>query len=319
MMISFSSMCAMLSQNDRIAILTHKRPDGDTLGSAAALCLGLRKIGKRAWLFPNPEVTQKYKPMTDGLWAEEGESFGFICTVDVADKALLTDNAFEKLNRIDLAIDHHPSFTGFGGAGYCDPSAAACGEIIYALLDGMECRLDSGIADAIYTAIATDTGCFSFDNTTATTHSVAAACFEAGADYREINYRCFRLKTRARVALEGHLYSSLAMVSEGRGAVSMITRDLLQTLGATEDDTDNLASLLTQIEGVKIGALLTEMPDQGGFKISMRGRSGFNVSEICALFGGGGHAGAAGCTLENMNARDAENTIKKVIGDRLDA
>lgn len=319
MMISYSNLCGLLAQSDRIAILTHKRPDGDTLGSASALCLGLRKMGKKAWLFPNQEVTLKYKAMTDGLWAGDCENFEFVCTVDVADKALLPDNALERFKKIDLAIDHHPSFRDFGEEGYCNPSAAACGEIIYSLLCDLGCGLDGSIADAVYTAISTDTGCFSFDNTTANTHKVAAACFEAGADYREINYRCFRLKTRARVALEGHLYSSLSMLSEGRGVTTVITRDLIQKLGATDDDMDNLASLLTQIEGVKIGALLTETPERDGFKVSMRGRGGFNVSEVCAAFDGGGHAGAAGCTLYNMNARDAENAIGKAIGDRLDA
>ena len=140
----------------------------------------------------------------------------------------------------------------------------------------------------------------------------------AGADAATINYNCFRLKTRARVALEGHIYSEMQMVREGRGAAALLTRDYIEGLQATDDDCDNLASLLTQIDGVKIGALLTEVKSRDAIKVSMRGR-GIDVSAVCAKFGGGGHAGAAGCTLTGMTAEEACSAITAALEEALDA
>ncbi len=309
---TFNQITELLCGQDDIVILTHKRPDGDTLGSAAALCRGLRQLGKRAHLWPNPDLTPRFERLTAGLWAPENTEAAFVCAVDIADRALLPQNAEERFPEIDLAIDHHPSFKDYAKMGYCRPEAAGCGEIIYDLLLALGCTMDRDMADAVYTAVATDTGCFCFSNTTAYTHQVAAACFEAGANAADINYTNFRLKTRARVALEGHIYSEMQMVREGRGAIALLTRDYIEHLQATDDDCDNLGSLLTQIDGVKIGALLTEVKTRDAFKVSMRGR-GIDVSVVCGHFGGGGHAGAAGCTLAGMTAAEAAAAISKAL------
>ena len=309
MRISFDALTDVLRASDNVGILTHRRPDGDTLGCAAALCRGLRQLGKTAWLLPNPELTARYVAMTEGLWAPESFQPSFVCAVDVADRQRLCDNAPA---RIDLAIDHHPSFTDFGEKGYADASMAACGEIIYELLLALGVQIDVPMAEAIYTAVSTDTGCFCYNNTTSHTHRVGAACMDLGADWHEINYRCFRLKTRARVAMEGHLYSTMTACRGGEGAVAVITREDIARVGAAEDDLENLSSLLTQIEGVRIAALLTETPERDGFKVSMRSYA-YDVSKVCAVFGGGGHAGAAGCTIKNMDRRQAAAAVAEAM------
>ena len=317
MKISFDQICRALEEKDDICILTHKRPDGDTLGSASALCLALRQKGKNAWLCPNSGTSAKFFYLTDGLWGTEGQKAGCVCSVDIADTTLLPPEA-QVYDKIDLAIDHHPSFKDFADLGYCRPEAAGCGEIIYDIIKEWGCEFDSRMADAVYTAISTDTGCFCFSNTTAYTHVVAAECMKAGADFSNINYNCFRLKSQARIALEGHIFSSVRFLRGGRGAAAVITQQLIGDLRATDDDCDNLASLITQVDGVKIGALLTELKEGGGFRVSMRGR-GYDVSQVCGRFGGGGHAGAAGCTLKDMDADQALETICTAIGDALDA
>ena len=315
---TFNQITELLRGQDDIVILTHKRPDGDTLGSAAALCRGLRQLGKTAHLWPNPDLTPRFEALTEGLWAKEDTKAAYVCAVDIADRALLPQNAAERFVDIDMAIDHHPSFKDYGAVGYCRPEAAGCGEIIYDLLMALGCTLDKPMADAVYTAIATDTGCFCFSNTTAYTHTVAAACMAAGADAANINYVNFRLKTRARVALEGHIYSDMQMVRGGRGSAVLLTRDYIEGLQASDDDCDNLASLLTQIDGVEIGALLTEVKTRDAFKVSMRGR-GHDVSAVCGKFGGGGHAGAAGCTLTGMDGAAALAAIIQALEEELDA
>lgn len=315
MKITFNDTVSALKAADDIVILTHKRPDGDTLGSAAALCLGLRQLGKRAYLFYNSDITSRFESMVSPLWQPEGFEAKYVCAVDVADRVLLCAGAPE---HIDLAIDHHPSFKDFGTLGYCEAESAACGEIIYELLQALGCTFTQEMADAVYTAVSTDTGCFCFDNTTVRTHRVAMACFEAGADWRDINYRCFRQKSRARTELEGYIYSEMDITSGGRVAVAVITRDDIERIGASDDDLDNLSSLITQIKGVEVGVLLTETTKRGDFKVSMRSGK-YNVSEICAIFGGGGHAGAAGCTLHDTTAARAAGIVRRAIEEKINA
>lgn len=315
---AFEGALRTLRDRDGFVLLTHRRPDGDTIGSAAALCRGLRQLGKQAWLWPNPDITPRFAGLTEGLWAPENTQAGCVAAVDVADRALLPANAQEAFPVIDLAIDHHPSFRAYAGLGLCRPEAAACGEIVYDLLAALGCTLTPDMADAVYTAAATDTGCFVFDNTTQYTHQVAAACMAAGARWQEINYRCFRLKTRARAALEGQIYAGMTLLKDGRGAVALLEQALLERLGATDDDCDNLASLLAQVEGVEIGALLTEVKGGGAWKVSVRSR-GHDASRICAAFGGGGHAGAAGCTLQGLSGRAAAEAMTAALEAALDA
>lgn len=315
-MISFSEAVGHLRAADNVVFLTHKKPDGDTLGSAAALCRGLRQMGKQAWLCKNEETTDKYAFLANDLWYDGVSDIGYVCSVDVADAALLPDNM--KSMAIDLAIDHHPSFKDFGALGYCAPEMASCGEIIYSILLELGCQMTPDIANAIYTAVSTDTGCFLYGNTTENSHVVAGACISAGANYKEINYKCFSLKSKAKVALEGHLYSNMSLTKGGRCAVACISRDLIEELSAKLDDMDNLSSLIIQIEGVKAGALLTQNKERTAFKVSMRSNE-INVSEICGLFGGGGHVAAAGCTIEGTDISEAIKTIEAAIGASIDA
>lgn len=316
MTISFNQLLEELRAADDIIIMTHRKPDGDTLGSAAALTLCLRQMGKNAAMLKNPDLTPRFTPMTEGLWWQGGSLDGkYIMSVDIADRSLMCDGA---PGNIRLAVDHHSSHRPFADKIYCRPEAAACGEVIYDIIRGLGVAFTKDMADAVYTAVATDTGCFRFDNTTADSHRVAAACLEAGADFKEINYRCFRLKTKARAGIEGHLYSNMLFCRGGRGAVGVITRETIKRLGANDDDLDNLSSLIVETEGVEIGVLLTERAEKDGFKVSMRSGK-YDVSKICALFGGGGHAGAAGCTIYETSVNKTVDMLTKALEDAIDA
>ena len=171
-----------LAQRDHFAILTHRRPDGDTTGSAAALCMGLRSLGKTAYVVENPEFTPKYAHLLPGLTQEAVAQGDTLISVDVAAPNMLP-KAFEKfLERIALRIDHHGSATSFTELELVDPDAAACAEIIYDILMEMGVKLDEKMADALYTGVSTDTGCFRYANTEAHSFTVAAACAAAGGD-----------------------------------------------------------------------------------------------------------------------------------------
>lgn len=289
---------ALLRDQDNLLILTHRRPDGDTTGCAAALCLALRQLGRTAFLLRNPEMTETNAVYVTELWAPEGFAPDFVVSVDIAARSLFFPAAEAYFDRIGLAVDHHPSFEGFGAHQCVDPSRAACGEIVYEI-----CRELGGVtaevALPLYVAVSTDTGCFVYANTTANTHRVAAALLETGIDYFSVNKRHFRTKSRRRIALESALLGGMEFFHEGRGVFMAVPISLMERLGATENDAEDLSTLAGMVEDVDCGAVLRELkPDQ--WKLSLRtGANGrVNATRVCQLLGGGGHAMAAGATLE---------------------
>lgn len=287
----------LLERRDDILILTHRRPDGDTIGCAAGLCAALRQRGKAAYILPNPDVTAVNAVYAAPYWAPAGYEPAFVVSVDIAARSLFFPEAEAYLPRLDLAIDHHPSFEGFGAAQCVDSSRAACGEIVYEICRALG-EVTAEVALPLYAAVATDTGCFVYANTTANTHAVAAALLDTGIDYFAVNKRHFRTKTRARIALEADILSHLEFFHQGRGVFLAVPIALMERVGATENDAEDLSALATVVEGVDCGALLRELAP-GQWKLSLRtGADGrINATEACRLLGGGGHAMAAGATL----------------------
>lgn len=286
----------LLRQQDEILLLTHRRPDGDTIGSAAGLCAALRALGKRAYLLYNPDITEINQVYAEPYWAPAGYEPGYVVSVDIAAKSLFFKEAEAYLPCIGLAIDHHPSFEGFGEHHCVDPTRAACGEIVYEICRELG-EVTAEVALPLYAAVATDTGCFVYANTTANTHRVAAALLEAGIDAFAVNKRHFRTKSRKRIALEADLMSNIEYFHEGKGAFLTLPLALMERLEATENDADDISSLATLVEGVDCGALLRELRE-GVWKLSLRTGERVNATEACRILGGGGHAMAAGATIE---------------------
>jgi phosphoesterase RecJ-like protein len=284
----------VLRSQDNILILTHRRPDGDTIGSAVGLCMALRELGKRCYLLSNPDATELIAQYASECWLPEDFAPDFVLSVDIAARSLFLPAAEQYMDTLDLAIDHHPSFEGFGKYQCVDPSRAACGEIVFEI-----CRelgpITQAVALPLYVAVSTDTGCFVYANTTAHTHAVAAALLETGIDYFAVNKRHFRTKTKKRIALESRILDGAEYFHQGRGVFLTVPRTLMEELGATERDAEDISSLATLIEGVDCGVMLRENED-GDWKLSMRtGANGrVNASLACKLLGGGGHAMAAG-------------------------
>lgn len=296
---------------DRFLILTHKRPDGDTIGCAVGLCRALRSMGKTAAIWPNPDASALFLPYLEGLTAGEDYVPDTIVSVDVAAAGLFHQNARRWLERgVDLAIDHHPSQEFFARETCLDAGRASCGELLFDLLAHLG-RMDPQIANALYVAVSSDTGCFVYSNVTAGTHRVAAALMDAGADYKLLNKRHFRTKSWKRLKLESMLVESMDRSEDGTVAIAAVTQAMLAQLDAQESDLEDIAAVIGVLEGVKISATIRELPG-GECKISLRTFSGLNASHVCALLGGGGHAAAAGCTIPG-SAEDARKAIKAAI------
>ena len=285
-----------LARRDRFLILTHLRPDGDTVGSAAALCLALRRLGKTAHVLPNPETTSLYSNYLDGLLAPAGFSPETVVSVDIAARGLFPENAKPYLDRVDLAVDHHPSQEFFARETCLDAGRAACGEILYDIISCLG-PVTEEIAVPLYVAITTDCGCFVYGNTTAGTHRIAASLMETGIPTAALNKRHFRTKSAVRMKLEGLLVSRAELFEGGTVVIGAVTMEMMESLHATERDAEDISALLGQMEGVRTAVTLREL-DPHTCKISLRtDPDDLNASRVCALLGGGGHAAAAGATL----------------------
>lgn len=296
------SECAeILLAHDNFAIVTHRRPDGDTIGSSALLCMGLRQLGKNAYILENPEITPKYQHLHQGLtkcMAEEGD---FVVSVDVASGNMLPD-CFKHLT-FDLRIDHHGSATSFTPVELVEPGAAACGETVYWVLQEMGAELDIPMANALYTAVSTDTGCFRYANTTADTFTVAAACAKAGAEVFQINQALFETNSLARLKVQSYMLQNAIFLQNGQVAICPLPKAVEVECGANEDDLDNISGFPRTIEGVKLAVTIREEGIHR-VKMSVRAVPGQDAAALCAKFGGGGHKGAAGASM-NMSMDEA--------------
>lgn len=299
-------VAAFLRAHDSYLILTHRRPDGDTLGCAAALGAMLRQMGKTAALLPNAEVTSLYADYVAPYWAAEDYRYETVVSVDLAALGLFPDNAERFKNRVDLAIDHHPSYEGFGRESCVHPECAACGEILYELAVELG-QLTPAVALPLYVAVSTDTGCFVYSNVTANTHRVAAALMETGIDYRAANKRHFRTKTKKRLALEAELLRTMEFYDEGRVVVVTLPLSLAERLSLTEADMDDVSALGGVVEGTDCSITMKETKD-GAWKISVRTGARVNATKACAALGGGGHRAASGCVYHGSLA-DAKAAI----------
>ncbi|WP_294547813.1 DHH family phosphoesterase [uncultured Pseudoflavonifractor sp.] len=301
----------LLRRQDNILILTHRRPDGDTIGCAVGLCAALRKLGKTAWLLPNADASRLFTPYLEGYLAPDGFSPDFVVSVDIASRGLFPKNAQCWLEKgVDLAIDHHPSNEGFGRENCVDPGRAACGELIYDII----CQwgpVSPAAALPLYLAVSTDTGCFVYSNTTSGTHRVAAALMDTGIDYRSVNKRHFRTKSFKRLRLESMITRDMELFDNGAIAIAAVTLDMMKALDAHEEDAEDIAAFAGQIEGVETAVTIRELCP-GECKLSVRTSAGLNASAVCALLGGGGHAAAAGCSVMGTVA-DAKAAILDAI------
>lgn len=288
---------AWLRERDHFLILTHVRPDGDTVGCAAALCAALQNIGKTAYVLPNPELTVTCADYITPYHAPDAYVPEYIISTDIASLSLLPENAKKYADRIDFAVDHHPSYEHFAKAGCCvESDCAAAGEVVYKIVKELG-EITPAIATALYCAVSTDTGCFVYNNTTADTHRVAAALIDAGCDLQMVNKRHFRTKSRVRIALENAIMSSVEFYDNDRIAVVTVPQSLLQSLHATMDDAEEIASMAGVIEGVDCSLTVRELAN-GRSKISLRTGARVNATEACRILGGGGHAQAAGATMD---------------------
>lgn len=293
MKISVKECTDTLKEKDNILILTHANPDGDTLGSGFALCRALMKIGKICAVINADDIPKKYNYLFDDI-VEIKFKPDYVVAVDVATVKLL--GGLEEQYKIDMCIDHHSTNTEYANLLLLEDAPAAC-QIMYEVVLALGVEVDKKIADCLYTGLTTDTGCFRYDSTTAQTYRVAADLIDAGADNGRINRIMFETKSKTYARLERLAIESMRFYEHERVAVITVTQEMFQLTGSNAQETEGLAPLTRQIEGVEIGITIQERPD-GTCKASIRTFESVNAAKLAACFGGGGHAQAAGCKFD---------------------
>lgn len=320
--ITVKEAAKQLRHADHILILSHRSPDGDTLGCAAALAAALMQLGKQVRCACSDEVPEKFSDLFAGIPrfdpAEPKEQFraDFLVSVDIASTGLFGDALSAYADRVDLCIDHHLGNDDFARLRCLDASAAATGEILYAVLLQLGTDINPHIANCLFTAITTDTSCFKYPNTTSRTLRIAADLIDCGADAADINRRMFDTMSQARLALERLALDRLESHFGGRCVTLDLPRALVKETGAKGSDLDGITGLPRQVEGALIGITIRERKD-GGYKLSLRGQPPVNCSEICQRFGGGGHRGAAGCVFDHLPLEEVKRRILTATGEHL--
>lgn len=299
---------ALLKARSSVLLLTHTRPDGDTLCSAAALCSALRRLGKRAWLFANPETTETYAALVADYVEDREPGDALVVSVDTADVTMLPIGF---RGQVDLAIDHHGSNSFYAKESLVQGDRSACGQIVLALIEELCGTPTKEEASLLYAAVSTDTGCFCYGNTNADTFRDAARLLDYGAESGRLNKLLFRSFSYSRLMLEGLIYSGLRSYRDHSINIAVVTLDMMARSGATEDDCDDLASLAGKVKG-NVVAITVRQLGENRSKVSVRTNELVNASAVCARFGGGGHAMAAGCTIDADPDRAAELVLSAV-------
>ena len=300
----------MLCGADDILLICHKNPDGDTLGSASGLMHALRKMGKTCAVLCHDEIPSKYDFLNIQLF--EGQFVPqFVVAVDVADKKLMGEKTHPYSENVNLCIDHHGSNTQYAQYLCCDSDSPAAAQLMVQVVQNMGVEFDSQIADCLYTGIMTDTGCFKFSSTTSETHRIGALLMDAGAHHTMISTKFFMSRSRKTIELEKHALNTLEFLFDGRCALIVLPKDLLERLDAKQGDIEGISAIPRAIEGVDVGITLRQN-SLDSIKISVRTSEDADACKIAQGLGGGGHVRAAGCEFHG-SLEDARAAILREV------
>jgi phosphoesterase RecJ-like protein len=287
----------------------HINPEGDCVGSVLAVERLLGKLGKRSQIYydgPLPPTLAflepgSWKSVTDFKTPPEAEAV--IC-VDVPSWERLGRAAEVFKKKPVINIDHHVSNHNFGHFNFIDPKAAACGEIIFELYQHLKIPIDLETARCLYVSISTDTGSFRYSNTTPKTLRIAASLVEAGINVERINQEIYGEYEDTRLRLLEVILKERKFAYEKRLAYAVLSYETLKATGARPDEMEGLIDALRGLKTTKACFIVTEWR-KGVPKVSFRSSSDLDVNKIASRLNGGGHAKAAGATLEGLDPQTA--------------
>lgn len=311
-----------LKEAETILLYPHVLMDGDTLGSSIALCIALRRLGKKAHILIEDEIPsyllfmeKDYCTSDQNVLDKPDISISVDCS-DI-DRFVMRKEKF-LTGKLRICLDHHMTNNYFADMNYIDVHASATGEIVYELIKIMGIEPDVEMAEAIYTAITTDTGNFQYTNTTKTTHLITAELFDIGIDLEKISVEVYQNIRHEKLKILNEVIGTIEMLSDGKADIAYATREMLEKTGARMDETEGIIETLRNISGVEISAFLKESKP-GEIKVSLRSKTYGDVSAIAQTFGGGGHKKASGCTLHGTLQEAKEMISREIIAHLAEA
>lgn len=307
-----------IKQAQKILIFTHANMDGDAAGSSCALCRSLRLMGKDSFVLIEDDCPDYLQFLDGDCFVRTAPWQPDLCVaVDCGE-----DSRIEKRKSVfhsaqqTVCVDHHMAKGVFAQESVIDPSAPAAGSLIFELLQAMEAPIDKTIAEALYTAIATDTGSFRYSNTTPQAHIDCAKLYAYGIDHVRLCNRIWGSFPLQQLRLEALAVERAVLIAGGKAAVSWCTLEDLQQYGAKIEHTECCIDRIRSIEGVEAAAFLKERPD-GIVKVSLRSKTYADVNAVAQSFGGGGHMRASGCTMHGITIDEAVRRIIPALEEAL--
>lgn len=311
----FQNFFQLINRYERFMVCCHVHPDGDAIGSLLAVGLTLKNLGKQVSIVCSESVPTVYHFLEGCQLIKTEKSPDFqpevlIC-VDCAEKerTAVAPDIWEVPDLVVVNLDHHITNAGFGEVNLIDPEASATGELVYRILAEGGYTIDYPIALALYTAIATDTGFFRYDSTSSYTLETASMLVKNyGVSPSKVAEQVHEQKSYNSIRLLGEVLTNLQLTKDGKVAWIVLDQNLLAKFPVENEETESYVNYARSIEGVEIGILFKELkPNE--IKLSWRSTAAVDVSKLAACFGGGGHARAAGCTINGT----IESVVQRVL------
>ena len=319
--LEFSEVLKRVSTPSKTAIVCHKNPDPDCIGSAVGLACILEDFGSSATIVCSEKLPSRLSFMTDGTeiyYNGDFSEFERVFCVDVASPSQMGE--LDKFcEAVDLTIDHHAMSTRFSD--FYMENAAACAQIIYKIGEELNIldHMPKKFFEAIYAGISGDTGCFKYSNVTDETHIIASALVNRDIDYAEINRLIFDSKTIGEIEAEKLTYLNMQLKCNGKLAIITFTNEMKEKNGVTDEDIGDIVNHIRQIEGVSVAISIKQSSkSENKFSVSSRSNKDVDVSVLCAKLGGGGHIRAAGCTITADSPKDAEERIISIFAEEIE-
>ncbi len=303
-----------IKQAESIVILTHETPDGDAVGSSLAMRLMLNYLGKEAdVIIPEYSRMFRFLPKAQEIKIESDiEKYDLAISLDCANFKRLAQNQYFENAKKTIVIDHHGSNNMYGDLNYVNPVAPACCEILVGMTKYFDIPISKDIGTCIITGIITDTGGFRYMGITPDTFEYTAELLRIGVDIPDIYKRTMGTKTKAHFELSKRVMDRLELLEDGKVSFSYInTQDELE-VNAEPGDHEGLVNIGKDIEGVKVSIFIRQKDEENAYKVSLRSEDNINVSDICLLFGGGGHPRAAGALIQGTVQEVKEKLMKEI-------
>lgn len=315
---SLENVIQTLNENDSFLITSHLSPDGDAIGSAIALGLALKKLNKEVSYYMDPSIGEKMiflAEVENFSKSKLKEHYDVGILLDCSDKNHLYDSKILSKCKITLNIDHHISNKIFGDVNLVDSDAGATGEMIFSIITSLNVDLDKDMAEALYTAVVTDTGSFKYSNVTSRTHYITSELLKYPIYPWKISKRLFDEHLKSKIFLVGRAISNLQLRLKEKLAIMVITQKDLEDTKASQKEVEGIINIGRDIQGVEVAVLLKEK-EKNQFKVSFRSNEYVDVGEIALTFGGGGHSKASGCVMQGSKEQIIQQ-LESIISKKL--